>query len=129
MKALAAGLCGRQLGVAAHAPDGENGGEQDRCWHHEKGIFGDGIHVADHDLPHGQTPIQQLAQHVREVEKDRDQRKAERSHHEEPEPGAEDIAVELAETVHRQVAVEAVHSFRDQLPDHRKTILRSRPAR
>ena len=93
---MAARLGRGELGVPPHRAHREHRGEQHRRRHHDEHVLRDRVHVAHHDLAHGEPAVEQPVQRVGQVDQDRDQREAERGEDEDPQPAREHVAVERA---------------------------------
>ena len=100
-KADAARLGGGELRVPPQITDGEHGGEQHRSRHDQEHVFGNAVEITHRDLADGESVVDQVTELVGQVDRDRDQRKAQGRDREELEPLDEEVPIEQTGTGHR----------------------------
>lgn len=94
MEADPASLGRGEFRVPAEVPDGEDGGDEHRGRDDLEHLLRQQVEVSQRDASQRDPSIKQLPEVVRQVDHRRDQRKAQDGEQEEPEPVAQDIAIE-----------------------------------
>ena len=100
VEAEPARLGGGQLGMPAHRADRKDGGKEHRRRHDQEGILRNGVDVADRDLLHRQTAIEQSVQGIGEVDENGDDGESECGQDEDPDPALEYVAVKGRKASH-----------------------------